>query len=112
MFPLDEDRNKNTNKVNFEENLKKKREKEDHLTMKTQTEISQEKEPNKNKKIEKETHEEYSEKQRRVKRRCYTRIMHNIINARKMTSEEMEKYIKSINETLPLQIKSGDTVMD
>ena len=55
---------------------------------------------------------EYSEKQRRVKRRCYIRIMNKIINAIKMTTEEMEKYIKFINETLPLQIKSGDTVMD
>ena len=38
--------------------------------------------------------------------------MHKIINAIKMTAEEMEKYIKFITETLPLQIKSGDTVMD
>ena len=68
--------------------------------------------PNKNKKIEKETHVEYSEKQRRVKRRCYTRIMNNIINAIKMTSEEMDNYVKFITGTLPLLMKPGDTLMD
>ena len=44
---------------------------------------------------------EYSEKQRRVKRRCFIRIMNNIISAIKLTSDEMDKYVYFITEILP-----------
>ena len=61
------------------EYIKKKR-KRNHLTIKTQTEHDR-KAPNKTKQVEKEIHVENSEKQRRIKSRCYIRIMNNIINA-------------------------------
>ena len=85
-----------------EENLKKKREKEDHLTIKTQTEISQEKAPNKNKNIEKETQIEYSPKYRRELKASFIRIMQKIISAIKMTKEDNEKYIYFLREILPI----------
>ena len=38
--------------------------------------------------------------------------MNNIINAIKMTPEEMDDYVKFMVGTIPLLMKPGDTLMD
>ena len=65
-----------------------KKEKKDHLLIKTQTEISQEKLKKKNKNIIKETQVEFSDTRRKQLKASFIRIMHKIIAAIKMTPEE------------------------
>ena len=72
---------KEREEIIHEEYFKKKREKEDHLTIKTQIEIPQAKAPNKNKNIEKETQLEYSTKYRKQLKASFIRIMQKIISA-------------------------------
>ena len=57
------------------ENQKKKREKEDHMTIKTQEELSQEKAPKMNRNIIGETQIERSEKCRREETASFIRMM-------------------------------------
>ena len=61
------------------DNQKKKKEKEDHMTIKTQEELSQEKAPKMNRNIIGETQIERSEKCRREKTFFYVDLYTNIL---------------------------------
>ena len=61
--------------------------------------------------VEKETHVEYSESHMRSRRRCFIRIMNDIINAIKMTPKELEEYVQFMVWTIPLIMKEGDTLI-